>query len=92
MSRAGSGFLLDPGNVIRQQFSILQVELIDHDLVHPKVGNETELISNIYVERMRVRSLLPVWIDTGTVMLNKSVASPSRPSSRIGSTHTLPPV
>ena len=60
MAWTGAGGHLGKRRVVRDERSFVGVEAIHQHLVEPEVGGVSETIGGIQVNRVRVRSLLPL--------------------------------
>ena len=67
MSRSGPGFGLKL--IMRCQLSCGRIQLVDDKLVDSKIGREGVAAVGVEVNGVGVGSLLPIGIDTGTLML-----------------------
>src|SRR3954447_25324045 len=59
------------GGIIWDQTGSRQIEFINEDFVQPKVRGEHEFVVGIHVDAMGVRSLLPLWINARSLVLDK---------------------
>ena len=68
---ARAWFDISSGGIVRRQLPFLGIEGIDQDFVETQVRGEGELVVGREIDRVAVRSLLTLLVDTGAFVLNE---------------------
>src|SRR6185436_10779747 len=71
MAWPGAGLDAGEGWVVRRERAFRGVQAIDEKFVQAKIRRDGESISEIHVNRVRMRPLLPLRIHAGALMLDE---------------------